>query len=499
MISKHRIELIALAFLSFFAFVLSEFSTRNLIILNDSRELYASQKYFGMNSLDLERFFFFPQDYSRLFSAGIGRLLGNVCGPERICLNTSNSLLLVLIVALGFLYTLLLTKNLTISTISILLWILSAPVLNSVLWQATQHDKLATLLFFTTALTATLIFRTSLNSCFKQLACSFLLTFILAISFNTKETTFILPIVLFTIAFVEAMKKRIVLRRLFIVLSFPTLYSIWYIGYFLTHMSSGISSHSFDGNIFEASNEFLKQFLNLGNFMYLSEYSTLNMFLIKNGALLYLIGGFIFSTYLLLFFYRIIKKDFLRESFFRLSMFLIIPLVTLLCCLVGILRTEVPTAFYLLIPSWAFILLLVQFSSLMGVFERGKKMILKSGITFLCFAYISTFLVHYSQNGVVTKLNDSSRILQESFDRIGQLKPQDSLVLVLEDASSYGIWYLLMGATSDADKWLSPYIFQNKKNSVDLSLRFGNFNCSITPQTTCVYLDSQYNILKIIN
>ena len=141
----------------------------------------------------------------------------------------------------------------------------------------------------------------------------------------------------------------------------------------------------------------------------------------------------------------------------------------------------------------------MQFSSLMGVFERGKKMILKSGITFLCFAYISTFLVHYSQNGVVTKLNDSSRILQESFDRIGQLKPQDSLVLVLEDASSYGIWYLLMGATSDADKWLSPYIFQNKKNSVDLSLRFGNFNCSITPQTTCVYLDSQYNILKIIN
>ena len=161
MISKHRIELIALAFLSFFAFVLSEFSTRNLIILNDSRELYASQKYFGMNSLDLERFFFFPQDYSRLFSAGIGRLLGNVCGPERICLNTSNSLLLVLIVALGFLYTLLLTKNLTISTISILLWILSAPVLNSVLWQATQHDKLATLLFFTTAFTATLIFEIS--------------------------------------------------------------------------------------------------------------------------------------------------------------------------------------------------------------------------------------------------------------------------------------------------------------------------------------------------
>ena len=179
MISKHKVNLGVLAFLSFFAFVISEYSTRNLIVLNDARELYASQKYFGMNSLDLGRFFFFPQDYSRLFSAGIGRLLGIVCGPERICLNTSNSLLLALIVALGFLYTLLLTKNLTISAISILLWILSAPVLNSILWQATQQDKLATLLFFTTVLTATVIFRASLNSYFKQLACSSLLTFLL--------------------------------------------------------------------------------------------------------------------------------------------------------------------------------------------------------------------------------------------------------------------------------------------------------------------------------
>jgi hypothetical protein len=163
------------------------------------------------------------------------------------------------------------------------------------------------------------------------------------------------------------------------------------------------------------------------------------------------------------------------------------------------LRTEVPTAFYLLIPSWAFILLFVQFSSLMGAFERGKKIILKLGISLVCFAYICTFLVHFNQNGVVTKLNASSRILQESFDRIGQLRPQDSLVLVLEDANSYGIWYLLLGATSDADKWLSPYVFQDKKDFVELSLRFGNFNCSTTPQATCVYLDSNYHILKIIN
>jgi hypothetical protein len=499
LISKHKVDLVVLAFLSFLAFVVSHFSTRNLIVLNDARELYASQNYFGMNSFDLARFFFFPQDYSRLFSAGIGRLLGIVCGPERICLNTFNSFLLVLIVAVGFLYTLLLTKNLTISGIVVFLWILSAPVLNSILWQATQHDKLATLLFFTTALTATVIFRASIDSFFKQLAFSFLLTFLLAISFNTKETNFILPIVLFTIAFVEVLKKKVVLRRLLIILSFPTLYSIWYISYFLTHMSSGISSHSFNGNIVETSNEFLKQFLNLGNFMYLSEYSTLNMFLIKNGALLYLFGGSIFCIYLLLFFYRIAVNHFLRETFFRSSIFLLIPLVTLLCCLVGILRTEVPTAFYLLIPSWALILLFVQFSSLMGAFERGKKIILKLGISFVCFAYISTFLVHFNQNGVVTKLNASSRILQESFDYIGQLRPQDSLVLVLEDANSYGIWYLLMGATSDADKWLSPYIFQDKKDFVNLSLRFGNFNCSTTPQATCVYLDSNYNILKIAN
>jgi hypothetical protein len=484
------------AILCLITFGLSQFSTRNLMVLNDGRELYAHDRYFGMNAFDLERFFIFPYDYSRLLSAGTGRAIGNFCGPSSDCINAVNSLLLSIIVLVAFASTLLITRDLKIAFFTIGAWILSASTLNSILWQATQHDKLATLFFFITVSIAVLIFDSDLMSLKKQILCGLLLSFILALSFNTKETTFILPAVLVVLAIVKSIQNRIAIKQIIGVLILPILYSIWYVTYFLNHISPGISSHSFSGNPLTTSVSFLKQSLNLGNFMYLSEYSVLNVLILKVGGVLYVIGFAIFSIFIIAYLTRFDFKRLFLKSFENPLLRILIPFCTLIACLFGILRTEVPVAFYLLLPTWASILLFIEFFYAISRMFVAKQFLFKGAVVLICFAYVSTYSIHFGQNGVVTQLNSSSKNLQKTFDQLNDLPINNKLTIVLEDTNSYGIWYLLLGATSEADKWLSHYFFPRKEEPVQITLGVKEENCKDYTDDFCVKLNSRYQIVS---
>jgi hypothetical protein len=230
--------------------------------------------------------------------------------------------------------------------------------------------------------------------------------------------------------------------------------------------------------------------------MYLSEYSKLNLSLIKTAAVLYLIG----FTVVLFFLLRTIKqinieipKKFMTNPNSRL---IFVPLLTLILSLGGVLRTEVPTVFYLLIPTWASLLLFWQFYVLVLKSKFGGKYLFQASVILIGLAYLSTYSIHFGQNGVVTKLNSSSETLKDTFNVMNELQVSERMTVALENPNSYGIWYLLYGATANADRWLSPYVFPGKEPLVEVSLIPDKNSCQYVKVGACVVLNSNYELVE---
>src|SRR5262245_14171400 len=443
----------------------------------------------------IERFSVFefllsPEGYSDW--RGKRRLVSNVvfagerlfCGFDAPCINLVQIGLMAITSAVLFLHVVQVSKNIKLGVISSLLWIFSAPALNAVFWQATQHHKLAAL-FSGATLCASFHAVTNPSRNTGKIIFSNLGVWILSVlALNSKEVSFFLPAALVAQVAVFAPSRSwagyLEAGRMVVL---PIVYCTYFISMFFSRISPDWLQHVGSGDHVSGLITLLGFFMNVGNLMSLGIQA-------RRAALLSWIAvlGLAATVGAAAIGYCICRRkaasyqpasdraNGLRmKSLGYVGYFLVIGASTLTL----MLRTKYPSAYYLLIPAWALQVALLGTvdAVLQCVFARGK-----ATAGFLLGACTLPFLLGYASQlldgAAVIRLRKLGANFSESFATIQTAVPAPMIhkARFVFDEEPDCFWYFFRSMTGEGgDQELLPFVYQ-KNISVPLTYDVGRIS-----------------------
>lgn len=441
-------------------------------ILTEAREFVYQGRELGHFSW--VEFLLAPHGYNRrLTSMAFFAIQRDLCSFNSVYINLFQLILLSVCATLLFVHALQITKSEKIAGCSVFLWIFSAAAAETALWQATQHDKLA-LLFSFLALIMSYHF---VNAERIKGAKSVLLSNTVGIglctlALNSKEISFFLPFALFAEAmlFASGETKEDRLHGIMKVIG-PIAYSSFYIASYLVRMhgsSSWWASHVTGGDFMQTIAVLAGFLLNVGNLFNMGNWSPLSHItemVAKLLFLVWLVGVGVFVTLELLPSHGKLRpqggkfKEIFKSPEIKTIVYCSVIFVATMATLC---KTKHPAAYYLLIPGWAFYVIVVSIS-----FSMVEKMFRRKGIS--AFAILSMlsmfpigFLGHFFEGAAIYRLTRQGNALTESYKEIRTKveKANFKSALFVFDEMPDGYWYFFNCNNEKIDQYILPFVFQ---------------------------------------
>jgi hypothetical protein len=448
-------------------FIASYLLTQYMFVLIEARSYLANAGW--VSRITAAGYWLFPTGfntrYTSMFFAGF---VNHTCGVSLGCTNAWESILVALAFATIAFHTFQLAGSIRSTILTAGLWALSAPTLSGVLWQSIQHDKIATILIMLTLSLTAHFFSRAYRSTWSMVFFSILLVALFGIAFNAKEIAFLLPICVGFLAIVLAVGTGGSLLRNLAVVVLPLAYSAWYIAYYFIHLNAEWSHHIAGGSPETTLKELALVSLNLGNFLGLGNWGDYNLAVEKLVKSLYLL---FVVTFILLVLYHGFKwrpravpsvPEFLLKLLDSWREFYLL-LITIIC-FAAFARTSKPAAFYMMIPFWSSLLLLVLVSERLVSGLRYPRLAFVLLLTLMATPLLISYSTNFATGGAVPRLVQNSASLEESFAVVrGMLPPAEVKVIKIripENADC--IWYLLYGRHGEnLDEDLGPYLLNN--------------------------------------
>jgi hypothetical protein len=243
--------------------------SRDLFVMTEARgySLYRPP-------IDPLRFLLLPD-----LQMGSGRLLGQlqfqltnvVCGVDAGCFNGVGALEVAIAAALLVGHTWQITGRLAVAVTAAGLWLTSPALLGIAVWQATRFDTLAFVFFVLATMTWWAVLGRRHVGRAGALAFVVGSILLLALAFNSKETTYALIVVLPGIAILRGVAVPGAVRRNLLLAAIPLAYGAWFIAWGLSHMDPLYAARSQGISALEGIASLARAGLGIdGTFMYLA-------------------------------------------------------------------------------------------------------------------------------------------------------------------------------------------------------------------------------------
>ena len=447
-------------------FVCTYMLTQNLFVLREARSWFVHGGW--INGIGASTYWLFPAgSNTRYTSMLFANFLGKTCGVSIECTNAFQSGLVALGFAAVLIHSFQLLGTYRLSLFAASLWVMSSPMLSASIWQAVQHDKLATILSILILALSVEYFSRAGGSRLSAALFSAVLTVLLGVAFNAKESTFILPFCITFLAITLSVKAGNNIRQRLLVIALPMVYSAWYITYYLVHLQAQWSQHIASGSPLGGVRDLFLFLLNI-NLGFLPGWGVSNDIAILVAKAIYIMFV-VFVTVLLLVWVagerrvktgsssRMPERVFLYwRELYTLAIFVISVAV--------VVRTRYPGAYYMIIPSWAGIVLTIMvLKRLASKFDPGS-LLFQALLTSLAVPMLISYSTHFFPGGGVSRLLQGSREIESSFTAVRSLLPSDKVkaVRLTISGTPYGDWLLLWGRGEEKlDSDLGPYIFND--------------------------------------
>lgn len=476
-----------------------------LFILTEAREFFLSGR--QLSDVSLGEFVLFPQGTNaRQASVLLLSLIGQYCGVDVACSNASQAALLALCAAVLFVHGVQVIRSVSLAALAVVLWCLSAPVLNTYFWQATQHDKLAALVYAITAI----YWWHMLNKRMIGVAGAFIFIFVsvalICIAFNAKEITFFLPVLLLIFAVSRGAPDIARVKRNITLAIIPVFYSGWYIYYYFARISGWWSPHVEGGDPVAGSRTLWQLSLGFGNFMNLGRGGLLSDRALMLAALLFWAALLVF----LLIVFNAAKKASLpalsgvKDGLAQIRRFEsegYLFFIAVACTLITA-RTLHPSAYYMIIPHWAAVslALYIAWTWSRPVF-LGRAL---AGLFTLLFTggLLVSYSTHMMPMGAAFRLMAASRTLEDSAEAMREKlagRPVATLDLFLPEHVD-GDWYLYFQADTKVKHFIGPYLLGVSQRPQVNVHHYAGVAPDITtlggPQEAAIVIDSQNRIVR---
>jgi hypothetical protein len=417
--------------------------------------------------LDLVRIFLLPvPDYvgtGRLTTHAAFEVMGAACGVEVACVNMAQILVLAVAAALVFVHTVQLSRSPALAALVAGLWVISAPVLGAAMWQSTLFDKLAVVASLAISGFWFWAFGRPRLSKTAMVAVGGVSVLLLGIAFNTKEITFYLPGVLIVLAFLRGLEGKGRLPRNLLTAALPLAYSGWFIGVALVRLDESYVSHVGSGSSLDTLGILLGQLLALGQTYALGAWGS---WFDSAQALAFglLVATAVSAAVLVI---AAIRRSGL--SLHRDTLVSFTPELYLGATFLGVMllttRTLHPSAYYLMIPYWALmtLVLLVVRRAALATSRPGLASAIV--VSLLVLASVSATASHFGDGASVTRATLNSQRFMETGSMIRQVLQGRAVAHV--DWRAIGPsdteWYILRDETADPvpGPTLWPFIMED--------------------------------------
>lgn len=374
-------------------------------------------------------------------------------GPNVAWVNLLQIGLLGIGLFLLFLHSLQITANIYVSLFALALTLLSSAVADMLLWQATQHDKLM-IIFATAALILNFYVVSAAEIRWSRLL-AFSLTILLsvAIANNAKETAMFIPAALAAQYALFRRKDAGALSPRLVPIVLVAAYDLYFYAYYFSHIAAAWDRHISGGNLLGTSSDLLAYLFSAGNFMNLGEWgraqavhATCFWGIIAAAAGLLLV--------------RVTNRPAELGPRWKAGVYFIVIAAAVFAIST---RTSHPNAYYMLLPQWAFGILLGLLAVPFGDAAANWRNIAAISLFAILFvAQALSFSAYFLDGGAGRRLLVASRGLQDSAAAIRLAAPlgRQGTIQIGYSEPMDGSWFLLMGGGQNIDPHLAAFIYR---------------------------------------
>ncbi len=174
-----------------------------------------------------------PGGNARPLSMASFSVIGAACGFDNVCINVFQILLVCLAGILLYSHAVQVFRSLRVASLITILWLFSPPVFDAVIWQATNHDKLAAV-FVLGSLIVSWSVKDKPNNVLMVLWSNTVIFVLLLFAYGAKESSFFLMPLILIQHLLYARNTREFMVRGLPKLVVPMVFSIYFmIGYFM--------------------------------------------------------------------------------------------------------------------------------------------------------------------------------------------------------------------------------------------------------------------------
>ena len=491
----------------FFIFFYNKYAS--LIVMFEATD-YIKTTGYNMNFLSfLEKGFIPTGDNSRYFSMFTFYIYKSFCGYDNVCINVYQLLLFIIIGILLYWHSYQLHKNVWTSSFVSILYLFSLPVLDGMIWQATNHDKVAAVITLFTLIIAIYFFKKEKNSLFTLFFSNFILTILLLFAYNSKEASFCLMPLIISYYFIFSKSTRDFLQKKIIKILIPSLFSIYFIlGYFYFLDNSIVYGKNWQAHILSNSI--------LNNFKAFVPVLFNRTPWLPNNHVIFLFGFYIFFIiFLFIIYMKKIYRDNRFISFFKFNdpfKKLIYTLCFFIFSFLIVMKTRNSAFYYMIIPYSAFLLSVSSLfhATIMLIRSFDYKYLNPKFLTYLLIFLTSSFILftfynyqkNFQKHTIYSRILIESHNLQETFQTIRE-------TFLLEEKVNYYIYLPLKG---DYFYYLIGYLLK-RRYSYNSLVNFiyqkdGDYKLDIElyedikkikkqKKGNFIFLDNMYKVIKV--